>query len=301
MAWSRRARGAASSTTSEIVRAPRSCARPSSETRISAVASASGSARWHGAVDAPKKCASRLSEKRSLRPCSSRLREPDRVDDRRGEAPAREALELVLEEGDVEARVVRDEHGVARELEEAADGDLRARRAAQVLVPDPRQRGDVRRQEDAGIHERLERVRDREPAYADGADLADPARARREPGRLEVEDDELGVLDLDSAVRLDREADARAEPREPRVALDDVLEQRARERGRRPLEREEDARRLLRADRAAAGLHELHEPIRGVERELHGPRGYRTYVRSSRALETFAATGPEAGSAGREA
>ena len=52
----------ASSTTSASVLAPRSCARPISAMRISAVASASGSARWHGSHDVPKKCASCASE-----------------------------------------------------------------------------------------------------------------------------------------------------------------------------------------------------------------------------------------------
>ena len=51
----RRARGAESSTSSATVSAPRSCASPISASRISAVASASASARWHGRVDVPKK------------------------------------------------------------------------------------------------------------------------------------------------------------------------------------------------------------------------------------------------------
>ena len=199
-------------------------------------------------------------------------REPDRVDDRRRDAPAGEPLDLALEEREVEARVVRDERRVAREAEEAADGQLRARRPPQVGVADPGERGDVGRERRARVDERLERVLDRERADAHRADLADAAAARGEPGRLEVEDDELGVLDQDVGVRRVGEPDARAEPGEPRVALDDVLEQRAGERSRRPLEREEHVRRVVRSDRPAPSLHELDEPIRSIERELHARR-----------------------------
>ena len=48
-------RVAASSTRSATVRAPRSCAMPMRHTRISAVASASGSARWHGRASVAKR------------------------------------------------------------------------------------------------------------------------------------------------------------------------------------------------------------------------------------------------------
>ena len=61
-------------------------------------------------------------------------REPDGVDDRRGDSPARQPLHLAVEEADVEARVVGDEHRVAGELEEAAHRRARpaARRAARA-------------------------------------------------------------------------------------------------------------------------------------------------------------------------
>ena len=148
-------------------------------------------------------------------------------------------------------------------------------------VADPRESRDVRRKRRARVDERLEGLLDREGAHANRADLADAAAARGEAGGLEVEDDELGVLDLDVRVRRVGEPDARAEPRQPRVAFDDVLEQRASERSRCPLEREEHVRRVLGSDRPAPRLHELDEPIRSVERELHGRRAYRTYVRIS--------------------
>ena len=120
---------------------PRACARLAparareARSRISAVASASGSARWHGEVAVPKKCASAASEKRSLRRWRS-LRASQTVSstgaatrrpERRSTSPSRKR--------DVEARVVRRERGVAREREEAADGHLRPRGAAQVGAP----------------------------------------------------------------------------------------------------------------------------------------------------------------------
>ena len=58
------------------MRAPRSWARPMSETRISAVACASGSARWHGRTEVPKNCASEASPTRGMRPASSRRASP---------------------------------------------------------------------------------------------------------------------------------------------------------------------------------------------------------------------------------
>ena len=54
-AWIRRGRGAASSSSSESVAAPRSSAISTSRRNTSAVACASGSARWHGCTDTPKK------------------------------------------------------------------------------------------------------------------------------------------------------------------------------------------------------------------------------------------------------
>jgi hypothetical protein len=197
--------------------------------------------------------------------------EPHRVEHCGGASPPRQLLHLAIQEGDVEARVVRDERRVAREVQEAAEGELDARRAAEVLLPDARQGGDERRQGRARVDERLERVHELERADPDGPDLAHPAGLRGEPRRLEVEDDQLGVLEWDVRVRIVGETDAGAEPGQPRVAVDDLAEEGARERCGRALEREEDARRLLRCDRAVACLHELDEPVRRVERELHPP------------------------------
>jgi hypothetical protein len=50
-------------------------------------------------------------------------------------------------------------------------------------------------------------------------------------------------------------------PREARIGLDDLGEERAGEGDRRGAEREEPPRCLLRHDRPATFLDELHEPV----------------------------------------
>ena len=56
-------------------------------------------------------------------------REPDGVDNRAGQARPDESLRLAVEERQVEARIVRDEHGVAGEAEEPAHRGLGPRSA----------------------------------------------------------------------------------------------------------------------------------------------------------------------------
>ena len=195
--------------------------------------------------------------------------EPDGVDHGRGDAPAGEPLDGVVEEAHVEAGVVRGERCVAREREEAANGELLTRRAAQLGVAQAGQPGDRLRQRDSGVDQRLERLGDLERLHAHRADLAHAIARGREPGRLEVEDDELGVLDQRVRLRAVREAHASAEPRQARVTVDDVGEQGVGEARRRALEREQHACRLLRRDRAPARVDQLDEPVGGIEGELH--------------------------------
>ena len=100
--------------------------------RISAVACASGSARWQGWAAVPRKFESEASPARRVRPCEEPACEPDGVDDRSSELRAGQPLGLVVEEPEVEACVVRDEDGIAGELEEAPHRDSRMRLAAQL-------------------------------------------------------------------------------------------------------------------------------------------------------------------------
>ena len=137
----------------------------------------------------------------------------------------------------------------------------------------------------AGVHERLERVVELEAADALRTDLADARRSRREPRRLEVDDDEMRVLEEDVAAGRIREPDGRTAPREPGVTLDDVVEERPGERRRRVREREQRARGLVDGDGAAPRLDELDQAVGGVEASCMRCDGKRTYVRLPSHLE----------------
>ena len=196
--------------------------------------------------------------------------EPDGVHDGSGDAPARQVRHLAVEEREVEPRVVRDERGVSGERDEAAGrhgrrAERHGARAGWMPVSD----ATAGRQRDARVDERLERVVELERANALRADLADPRGAGREPGRLEVDDDEVRVLEEDVRAGRVGEPDRCAAPGETGVTGDDVVEQRARERRGRAREREEHPGRLLRRHGAAAELDQLDQPVGGVERQLH--------------------------------
>ena len=73
-------------------------------------------------------------------------------------------------------------------------------------------------------------------------------RSRREPGRLEVDDDEAGELEREALGRRLGERDEIAAPREPRVRAHRLVEQPARDAVGEPAEREEPSRGLLGGD-----------------------------------------------------
>ena len=116
----------------------------------------------------------------------------------------------------------------------------------------------------AGIDERLELVDDLEADDLDGPDLADLRRAGTQAGRLEVDDDVRRVLEQEVDAERPCERDRVAVPCEAGVGLDDLREERARERDRRLPQGEEPARRLVGDDRPAPLLDELHEAVGGV-------------------------------------
>ena len=127
------ARVAAREPRSATVRAPRSCASPMSASNSSAVARASGSARWQGCASVPRNHASCPSEKLFTRPASN-VRASRTVSTTGAAMREPEPLGLAVEEGEVEARVVGDEDCVAGEVEEAPHRLGRTRRAPQLLV-----------------------------------------------------------------------------------------------------------------------------------------------------------------------
>ena len=115
-------------------------------------------------------------------------REPDGVDHRRRDAAAREPLHLAVEERHVEAGVVRDEHRVIREREEASDGELDGWRAPERAGVDPGERLNRAGSGTRGLTSVLNVSSELERVDPLSADLADARRGRREPCRLEVED-----------------------------------------------------------------------------------------------------------------
>src|SRR5439155_7171403 len=109
-------------------------------------------------------------------------------------------------------------------------------RASQLAIREPGEGGDDGAEWHAGIDERLELLDELEAAHTDGADLADLRRPGPQAGRLEVDDDVLGLLEQQARAERLGEPDGIAVPHEPRVRLDDLGEQRARERDRRSAE-----------------------------------------------------------------
>ena len=199
--------------------------------------------------------------------------EADRVDDRRRQPAAGDELHLPVEEGEVEAGVVRDDDGaLARKGEEVPDRCGRPGRPAEVAVLEAGDPGDDRRDGNARVDQRLERSGGQQRLDPNRADLADGRLARPEARRLEVDDDEARRLERQVVARRRREPDARPAPGQPSVARDDVLEQASREAFGSARECEERSGRLLGGHRPAPLLDELDEPVGGVEGELHPAR-----------------------------
>ena len=188
-------------------------------------------------------------------------RQPHGVYDRRPDAAAGQELGLTVEEGEVEARVVRHEDSVACEGEEASHGLRRPWCATELSGSESRDRARPRVDRKSGVDERLKLGVDLEPAHAHRPDLADSGASRPQPRRLEVDHDVRRVLEQQLRSRRLGERDGVAVPREPCVGLDDVREEGAGQSDRRLPEREEPARRVLGEHWPALLLHQLHEPI----------------------------------------
>ena len=121
-------------------------------------------------------------------------RECGRAERRLGEAPAVQPQQLLLEEALVEARVVGDEQVVVREGEEAPENRCDGWSLPELLLAQAGQTRDRLRKCSLRVDERLVRVGELKRPDADRAELADPAPRGREPGRLQVEHDELRLV-----------------------------------------------------------------------------------------------------------
>ena len=185
--YTRRLRGAASASSSESVRAPRSCASPIrcdehlgrrlgvGQRAVARARRDAEEVRERGEADA-RAGGPRAGGARG-RPCRAAART----------GGGRSACSCSFEEALVEAGVVGDEQLVARESEEAADDASRPTARVAAPVREDRSAARPARAADARIDERLERVDQLEPLHAHGADLADPVatrpRARSSRGR----------------------------------------------------------------------------------------------------------------------
>ncbi len=221
-------------------------------------------------------------------PGEQATREADRVNHRPCQPPTGQPLRLAVDEAQVEARVVRDEHCVARKLEKAAHCDGGMRLAAQLRVVQAREGADRRPERDAGIDEQLELFRELEVAYAHGADLAD-ARAPGPKARcLEIYYDERGVLEQDLGSGRIGEPHRIAPPGQPRVLSDDLFEQASGEPDGRLPQGKEAPCRILGVDGAPPLLDQLDEPVGRIQSQLHGESlGEHMFVCNDRAEMTL--------------
>ena len=178
--------------------------------------------------------------------------------------------QLVVEEPEVERRVVGHQHGVRGEVDELGQHDLDRRRPGDGLVVDAGDAGDHGGDRHARVDEGGERG-DLAPALdAHGADLGDLAEARRGAGGLDVDDGEGHVGEVAAPRPPRREPDVDvALPQEALVALDDVGDELAHELGRAVGDGEEARPHLAVVEGFAGLLEQALELIDGGERQLH--------------------------------
>ena len=128
-------------------------------------------------VTRPRRRAEEVRERRepdALDPAGEHSpREPHGVDNRCGDSPPGQPLDLAVEEADVEPGVVRHEHRVACELQETTHRKFDRRCTTQLARVDPGECGDRGRQRPARVDERLEPLLELEAAHTDRTDLAD--------------------------------------------------------------------------------------------------------------------------------
>ena len=103
--------------------------------------------------------------------------------------------QLPLEEALIEASVVGNQERIARKAEEAAKNAGDGSRALQLLLAQSCKAGHRFWERNPRIHKRLKGVDELERPHPNRPELADLASRSREPGGLEVKDDELGLLE----------------------------------------------------------------------------------------------------------
>ena len=136
-------------------------------------------------------------ERNALERRKPAARELQRTDRGQAEGPAENSARVVVEQRRVERRVVRDEHGAAREPLEVRQHALERRRVGDHRVRNAGQLGDVWRNRTAGVHQPIEALDRTEPAKTHGADLGYAGLADPLARRLHVDHDDVGVVERD--------------------------------------------------------------------------------------------------------
>ena len=184
------------------------------------------------------------------------------VEPRLGEVAAGQPAPLVVEEAQVEGRVVRDQHVVAGEVDERGERRLDVRLALDHAVVDPGELGHDAGDRPARIHQRHETGGWAERRDAHRADLGDLRGPGRAAGGLEVDDAEGGVLQSGGVPVGRRQAHQVAtEPGQPGVALDDLGHQPALQALRAAAQPQELRGHLADLERAAAAGQQRAQPV----------------------------------------
>ncbi len=126
-----------------------------------------------------------------------------------------EPAQVLVQEGEVEPRVVRDEDRAARELAEGGEHLLDGRLAGHQLVADARELGDEGRDRRARIDQRLEHAEALAAPVGHRSDLGDAAILGGAARRLQVHDAEGHLRERDPFV--ERGLDGLGEHRAPFV------------------------------------------------------------------------------------
>ena len=264
----RRGRVAERSTRSATVRAPRSWARPIRQSRISAVASASGSARWHGLASVTKwresaarfagrRPRSRLASATVSTTVAATRRPVSRIVSLSRNARSNRALCATSTASPAKSRKWRTTAptgGARRSC--SSRSPVRAATAGWSRAP--------------GLASVWNRSASSSPRMRTAPTSHGRAVAGPQAGGLEVEHDECRLLEQQRIARDRGQCNEVAAPAEPGIRSDGLVEERPCQPHRNCLlEPEHLSGCVVRRDRTAPLLDQLDEPVGRVQAKLH--------------------------------